>query len=202
MGPVVERSGKRGSLIPAPLRWLLVLLFCGATALTLYTFSGATGEAFYYEQAYLLERLRPQLVTKNPAPDFELRGRDGKNLRLSSLRGRPVVLNFWSITCPPCLEELPALIELSKRGHQQDSFSVVTVCVEGSWDEIRESLPDSVPESFVVLFDPERSVVQGRYGTERFPETFLIDSGGNIRARFDGQRNWTSPFVLNLLESF
>jgi peroxiredoxin len=146
-----------------------------------------------------LAALAPQLVTDRPAPDFELPDREGHMHRLADLRGRPVVLNFWSIDCPPCLRELPSLEGLARAGRERGTFSVVTVSVEGSWSDVERAFPDGT--EMVVLFDPERDVVQGQYGTEMYPETFLIDSSGSIRARFDGERDWSDPDVRDLVES-
>jgi peroxiredoxin len=158
---------------------------------------GAARDAFDRERGEPLRLLRPQLITREPAPDFELRDRAGQAHRLSDHQGQPVVLNFWSIGCPPCIEELPSLIHLARIARERGTFSVLTVCAEGEWEEVRELFP---PETeMTVLFDPDRTVVEGRFGTRMFPETFLIDSSGRIRARFDGQRNWASPVVLDLL---
>jgi hypothetical protein len=48
------------------------------------------------------------------APDFELAGHKGERLSLASLKGKTVLLNFWSMTCAPCMEEMPDLAELAK----------------------------------------------------------------------------------------
>lgn len=182
------------------LRISLIALF-GAFALgMLYSFSEAAQDALRAEWSMPFDFLQPQLVTSEPAHDFSLPDRDGRVHRLSALRGRPLLLNFWSKDCPPCVEELPALVRLDLVARERGTFSVVTVTVDASWAEVRRLFPDT-PPPLLVLFDPERAVVQELYGTRRFPETFLIDSGGNIRARFDGQRNWDSPLVLNLLET-
>src|SRR5260221_12745028 len=55
---------------------------------------------------------------------------------------------------------------------------------------------------FVVLFDPESNVVSDKYGTTLYPETWIIDPQGVIRARFDGARDWSNAMVLDLIESF
>jgi hypothetical protein len=58
--------------------------------------------------------------------------------------------------------------------------------------------PDS---KLKVLFDPTKSVVREKYGTRLFPETWIIDPDGVIRVRVDGQRDWSSPMVLDMIQS-
>src|SRR5688572_15017036 len=59
--------------------------------------------------------LRPDYSARNRlAPDFELPDLDGRKVKLSSFRGKTVVLNFWTKTCRPCLEEMPSLASLAK----------------------------------------------------------------------------------------
>ncbi len=53
---------------------------------------------------------------------------------------------------------------------------------------------------FPVLFDPELSVVGERYGTHLFPETWIIDPDGVIRARFDGSKNWSSSLAVEVVD--
>ncbi|MCC9166027.1 TlpA family protein disulfide reductase [Pontibacter harenae] len=54
------------------------------------------------------------------APDFKVTTLSGEELELSKLRGKVVVLNFWSTTCKPCIEEMPALNELVKAYSEKD----------------------------------------------------------------------------------
>lgn len=54
------------------------------------------------------------------APNFKVTAIDGEELELSKLKGKVVVLNFWSTTCKPCIEEMPALNELVKAYDKKD----------------------------------------------------------------------------------
>jgi thiol-disulfide isomerase/thioredoxin len=186
--------------LPPPLRWTLGIAFGVIVALLLYGMALTLIDAFDRQESHPLRILRPQLVTNEQAHMFTLPDHRGEPHSLSDLRGRPVVLNFWSITCQPCRDEMPWLIQLSEAGRSRGTFSVVTVCVDEGWEQVRE-LFDTDEPPLTVLFDPERRVVRGEYGTERYPETFLIDRHGKIRARFDGARPWSDPVVLNLIEN-
>lgn len=182
-----------------PLRWALELAFGVVAGLLVYGLVRAVVDGIDRERSEPLRLLEPQMTGRDAAPDFELRGRDGEVVRLRDLRGRPVVLNLWSLACPPCIEELPSLARLDLVARERGTFSVVTVCAEGDSEAVARALPRG--SRLVVLLDPEHRVITGEYGTERFPETFLIDSDGRVRARFDGSRDWSSPVVLNLLET-
>jgi hypothetical protein len=79
---------------------------------------------------------------------------------------------------------------------------VVTVSTDESLEDVRATLKSVLGGSppFVVGIDPESDVVAGKYGTKLYPETWLIDPKGVIRARFDGGRDWTSPLVHDLIK--
>ncbi|HJK94129.1 MAG TPA: TlpA disulfide reductase family protein [Polyangiaceae bacterium LLY-WYZ-15_(1-7)] len=134
------------------------------------------------------------------APDFTLRDRHGNAWTLSDHRGKVVVLNFWSITCPPCLEEMPTLEELAELSARWDDVEVVAVSTDSGWDEVATVLPED--PTLTHLFDPSKEVVQGKFGTELYPETWIIDGDGVVRFRFDGGYDWSSPLVLDVIESF
>lgn len=182
-------------------RWTLGALFVGLVGLVIYSVSSATIDAFHSERGVPMELLNPQFVGRKQVGDFALPDRAGRVHRLSELKGRPVLLNFWSSDCPPCIEELPALVSLDQIARSRDSFSVVTITIDDDWTAVRRFFPEGAPPELVILFDPERTVVEQQFGTHKFPETFLLDRRGTIRARFDGQRNWSNPVVLNVLES-
>src|SRR3979490_3345509 len=65
----------------------------------------------------------------NLAPDFELPALDGKNLKLSDLRGKAVLLNFWATYCGPCKIEMPWFVELQKEYGPQ-GFQIVGVAMD------------------------------------------------------------------------
>ena len=136
------------------------------------------------------------------APDFELKDMNGNMVSLSSFRGKTVVLNFWTRTCPPCLEEMPSLAELAKLGEKSGDFVVVTVSTDEGPEDVRDELAVALDEepTFTILFDPESEVVLDQYGTKLFPETWIIDPDGIIRARFDGPRNWSSALAVEIAE--
>ena len=134
------------------------------------------------------------------APDFTLPDRDGKPRRLSDLRGKVVVMNFWTITCQPCVEELPSLLELAEIARKRGDFEVIAVTTDKTWSEIAALFPPR--HHLNVLFDPERKVVRDKYGTRLYPETWIIDARGVVRMRVDGRRNWSEPITIDAIERF
>src|SRR5580704_7529065 len=82
----------------------------------------------------------------NLAPDFELPALDGKNVKLSDLRGKAVLLNFWATYCGPCKIEMPWFVELQKEYGPQ-GFQIVGVAMdEASNEEIAKLDRKSVVE--------------------------------------------------------
>ena len=150
--------------------------------------------------------LKPDYAGRNrTAPDFELPGLDGRPVRLSSFRGKTVILHFWTKTCRPCLEELPHIASLAKklRPFEKD-VALVTVTTDESAEDAKGTLQSVIGSTgdFMVLIDPDGDkVVGGQYGTKLFPETWFIDKAGVIRARFDGPRDWEGALPLDLAKA-
>lgn len=137
------------------------------------------------------------------APDFSLKDLHGATVTLDSLRGKVVVLNFWTKTCGPCLEEMPDLAELTKIIRDRPDVVVLAVSVDAGPEDVKDTLQTVLRAEppFRVAFDPDSDVVGGKYGTRLFPETWFIDKRGVIRARFDGARDWTNPLVVNFIDA-
>lgn len=133
-------------------------------------------------------------------PDFELQDQNGETFRMADARGRVVVLNFWTVTCGPCIEEMPSLVELSRIVAERDDIELVTISTDRSWDDVRTVIPDGTP--LRVLLDRDRSVVRGQFGTRMYPETWIVDRRGVIRLRVDGARPWSSAIAVDAIESF
>ena len=78
-------------------------------------------------------------------------------------------------------------------------IALVLVSVDANWDAVAPLVPRTMRAP--LLFDPDRSVVERKFGTRLFPETWIIDPRGVIRARFDRTLDWTSPALLTFLRS-
>ena len=77
---------------------------------------------------------------------------------------------------------------------------LVTISTDANWDAVSSVIPER--SGLQVLFDPDRSIVRGKYGTRLYPETWIVDKEGLIRARIDGARDWSSPLALELINSY
>lgn len=182
---------------------ILQLLFILAAAFAVYGFVRAAQNDQRRSTCTAMCALRPNYAGRNRvAPDFELPDMNGRPVRLSSFRGKTVFLNFWTKTCAPCLEEMPALGELARIARGRKDFVVLTVSTDEGPDAVRDTLKVALGSDppFQVLFDPEASVVGERYGTKLFPETWVIDPSGIIRARFDGVRDWSDALAVEIGE--
>ncbi len=131
------------------------------------------------------------------AKDFQLT-LDGKPGRLSDLRGKVVVLDFWASYCPPCVDEAPSLNQL-----QRDIAPLGGMILGVSFDE-DPSAYDNFLKSFSVNFptfrDPSKQIAAS-YGTSMIPEVYIIDRRGRIQRKLVGPQDWTSPEMLAYLDS-
>ena len=113
----------------------------------------------------------------NQAPDFILNSINGKNVQLSSFRGKKsVVVNFWATWCPPCREEMPAFEEIFTRN--TDRLEILGVNLQESERAINNFVKD-VPVTFTLLLDPS-SEVKKLYNVFTQPVTYFIDKEGII----------------------
>jgi cytochrome c biogenesis protein CcmG, thiol:disulfide interchange protein DsbE len=131
------------------------------------------------------------------APDFELSDHNGQKVSLKSLRGKPVLLNFWATWCEPCVKEMPSMEELARR--LGDRAVVLAVSVDEDWAVVKKFFGDRGWPLSVVL-DTSKEVPK-KYGTEKYPETFLIDAEGKVREYFISERNWAIPEAAMCIES-
>ncbi|WP_437675205.1 TlpA family protein disulfide reductase [Sorangium sp. So ce131] len=188
-----------------PVKWTNVsqILFILAAAVGVYSFVHAAQNDQRTTSCEAMCAMRPAYAGRNRiAPDFELPDMNGNLVRLSSFRGKTVFLNFWTKTCGPCLEEMPALAELGRIARGRKDFVVLTVSTDAGPDDVRDTLKVALngDPPFPILFDPESKVVMDQYGTQLFPETWVIDPNGIIRARFDGARDWSSSLAIDVGE--
>lgn len=117
-------------------------------------------------------------ATNSAAPDFTLRGADGRNVRLDELRGQVVLVNFWATWCGPCREEMPRLETLYEK-YRKSGFVLLGVNVD---DDPRIALATAAKlnVSFPVLLDTDKKVSK-LYDLNTMPSTIVIDRDGKMR---------------------
>lgn len=116
------------------------------------------------------------------APDFQLPGLEGQAVSLSSLRGHPVLLNFWATWCGACQAEMPYLQEVFEDKELTDQgLVIVAIDVGEASPEVKKFVQDN-GLSFQVLLDT-RGTVAASYGVSGIPMTFFIDKDGIIKDR-------------------
>ncbi len=138
------------------------------------------------------------LLDPSPAPDFVLRGVDGRTYRLADDRGRLLVLNFWATWCPPCRAEMPSMQRASER-LSREGIAMVAVNVGDDAQAIRAFL-SAVPVTFPLPMDLDSSVAQ-RYPMIGLPTTFVVDPAGRLVYSLTGQQDWDDPALLEQIRA-
>jgi len=128
---------------------------------------------------------RPPSATKSSAaPDFTLESLDGTSVRLSDLRGKAVLLNFWATWCSPCKIEMPWFIELQKQ-YGPEGLQVVGVAMDDSSKDDIAKFAKEMGVNYPVLMGKE-AVGDAYGGVPALPETFFIGRDGKIVDRIIG----------------
>jgi peroxiredoxin len=125
------------------------------------------------------------VTAQAPAPDFTLRGADGRNLRLNEQRGQVVLVNFWASWCGPCRQEMPHLNRLYDK-YRGSGFTLLAVNID---DDPRTGTATAARWGlkFPVLLDADKTVSR-LYDLGSMPATVLIDRDGRVRYLHRGYR--------------
>lgn len=117
------------------------------------------------------------------APDFQLQTFDGKTIRLSDYRGKPVLLNFWASWCVPCRDEQPVLRQLAAT-YEPRGVVFLGVNMQDTPYDARNFI-NQFRISYPVVTDT-RGAVYINYGVVGVPETYLVTKQGKIARKIVG----------------
>jgi thiol-disulfide isomerase/thioredoxin len=131
--------------------------------------------------------LEPAPVAGHPAPDFELVSTEGKTIRLSDFRGKPVILNFWATWCGPCRAEFPEF----QKAAVDNADRLVIIGINNTTADQPDLIPDFLREfgvTFPIVLDEKGETVK-TYRILGLPTTVFIDSNGIVNEVFTGPLN-------------
>ena len=127
-----------------------------------------------------------EAIKPDAAPDFTVYTADGAPVKLSDMKGKPVVLNFWASWCPPCKAEMPDFDEICKEYEGKVTFMMVNLT-----DGVQETVESArnfihmMEYSFPVYYDTDMDA-SNTYGIQSIPTTYFIDAEGNLIAYGSG----------------
>jgi len=133
------------------------------------------------------------------APDFSLPSLGGQTVRLSDLRGKAVLLNFWATWCAPCRLEMPTM-DKAYQEYKSRGLEILAVSLDAGSNSVVKNFMQELKLDFPVLLDPDMEVLR-LYRMVGIPASFLIDKQGIVRHREVGYRDWTDPESRRLLEA-
>jgi peroxiredoxin len=125
----------------------------------------------------------PRRAREPYAPDFSVTTSEGEYISLDDLRGKVVLLDFWGVWCPPCVESVPAMRSLNKR-YSKEKFMMIGIDVRDADETWKAFIAKN--EMIWPQFRDRDGVVQRAFEIRGFPTYILLDHEGIVRYRAIG----------------
>lgn len=137
--------------------------------------------------------------TREPFPvDFVLPSLHREEVRLSSQRGKVVLVNLWATWCSPCRAEIPSLQALYKDYHAR-GLVILAIAIDPDGEAVVAPFVHEYQVNFPVLVDP-RNTLGGRLQVPGIPISYLLDQEGRIVNVEMGARDWNASKVRQFLD--
>jgi peroxiredoxin len=150
--------------------------------------------------AFFVAHRAPQAAVEvgQLAPDFAVPAFSSGQVRLHDLRGRVSLINFWATWCPPCVDESPGLQKFSEQMRNQ-GVEVIAISVDQDPAALQKFI-DRFHLTFTIGRDPYQALAH-RYGTFKFPETYIVDRDGRVAEKIVGAIDWQDPRIITFVET-
>jgi peroxiredoxin len=124
---------------------------------------------------------------------------DGRTRDLAAPPGRLLVLHYWATWCPPCVKEFPELAALWKELGKKPGIELLAVSVDDDWKTVDDWMKKNGIAGIPLALDPRRTSAKA-FGTQKFPETYVLSPSGEVVDKFVGAVRWSAPPVQKRLE--
>ena len=131
---------------------------------------------FLYMSVFTTSETSAAFSKGGPAPDFTAKTIDGREITLSKLKGKVVVINFWATWCPPCRAEMPLFNRIYKE-YMDKGFEIIAVSTDSSQRQVKKFIKEFGLQ-FPIVMDNQN--LASKYNVSGLPTSFLIDRDGNI----------------------
>ena len=148
------------------------------------------------ESTHILKVLNGRNLRKDvQAPNFTTKDTEGKAVSPKCYKGSYVLLTFWSTTCKPCIEELPAILKINSQ-YSSKKLSIISVSTDTNRNVFLKAVKKYQMKWTNVCGDIDDIIVS--YGVKSIPQIYLIDSEGKIVYSREEERDFTPELaVLN-----
>ena len=162
--------------------WLFCVFFSLWMTLSVHAFGGR------------YESLKPQKI-----PEFTFMNSEGHPVTLDQHKGKVLVLNFWSMTCGPCVAEMPSLDQLAGY-YPEDKLAVITVNVDPLRKAGVQAFYDENRYQYLKIYQDPTRASQKALKWQGLPTTFIINKEGKLIGREVGYEKWDSPEALEIFD--
>jgi thiol-disulfide isomerase/thioredoxin len=131
------------------------------------------------------------------APDFTVQDLSGQEQKLSDLKGKVVLVNFWATWCPPCREEIPSMMKLNK-AMAGKPFQLLAISIDEGGKKDIEAFFNKTGMSLPAYID-SNGALGTLYGITGVPETIIVDKQGIVQKRVVGGIDWVGADALAYL---
>jgi len=171
-----------------PLIVLLMLILIGLTAIKLKLDPKSSGTSFQ------------ELEAQSIIPDHTLTRLDGTSVKLSELKGKVFLINFWATWCDACMDEMPSLVQVHQ-AYKDKGFEILGINLDDNPEVIAPKVIKQFGIQFTVLKDPDNQVA-ALFDVHAIPLTVVLNQNRQILLVKDGEHDWNSSHFRSQLEQW
>ncbi len=166
-------------------------LFIAVLIAGFFTCTSSTDE----KETSMVEAAAPQPVDAEKLPTFNMLDANGKNINLSSFKGKKVFVNLWATWCPPCKAEMPSIERLAGKAGKEDAVFVM-LSLDEDFD-VAKKFAQAEKLTVPIYYPAEK--LPALFNTDGIPATFIFDENGILVKQNNGADDYDTEAYLHIL---